>query len=102
MARWQSAMSVSTLAKGRVLFPVISDAFVYLERGRYCPRQSMSTRCIPLIAARHCRATFDECQRRWGSLWIYSVILGWTTKEMYIEPYSWPVGSEPFLDKSLD
>jgi len=102
MARWRSTTYVNTLARGRAHFPVISDEFVYLKRGRNCPRQSMSTRCIPLIGARHCRTTFVECQRKWGTLWIYSVIVGWTTREIWSEPFQWPLPNSGNLDKSLD
>jgi hypothetical protein len=93
MARWQSTTYVNTLARGRALFPVISEEFVYLKRGRNCPRQSMSTRCIPLIGARHCRRTFDVCQSLFSTLWIYSVIVGWTTHEIWYEPFQWPFPS---------
>lgn len=85
MAEWQSTMSVNTHRKGAVRYPLISDAFVFPTAGRDCLYRSIRSRCIPLIGARHCRRTYDACQRRWGCLWIYYVILGWTTLEILLD-----------------
>jgi len=91
MARWQSTTSVNTHRRAPLQYPLISDAFVFPTDGRNYRRRSIRSRCIPLRDARHCRHTYDECQSRWGVLWNYYVILGWTTHEIWLEVASYGI-----------
>lgn len=93
MAQWRAATAQNMQVRRLSMFPVTSDEYVYPTVGRACLRQSMKLRCIPCVGARHSRHICGECMRRYSVLWPYCVVLGWITREIYIE-----IGPRTLLD----
>jgi len=106
MARSRQITSVNTLQRGAIAYPVTSDEYVFLANGRSCPYLNIRSRCIPLVGMRRLRITYDGCLLYWGALWTYYVIVGWTTREIWLNMDSygivpWP-GDSSQVDKTLD